>query len=455
MLTIVKPLRYIENLWGKQRIIEGNVYRLMYYVLQVKHAGKVLLHNVVTGHLVVLELKEIEMMEQLPRAYSPIMDQLVTNHFLVPKDYNEHDVVVNMRHVLNKMLISGNHSPHIINNYTILPTTSCNARCYYCFETGVHSITMNEQTANNVVKFIAEHCGEDRKISIRWFGGEPTVAAHRIDQICSGLIKYGIDYSSSMTTNGFLFDEKMVSRAKSLWHLNNVMITVDGTEKNYNEIKAYPNIKDNPYQRVMRNIELLLNKGIEVALRMNFDLGNYEDFNNLIQEACRRYQGNKLLKVYSFPIKGEYPDKFGNTCHASEEWFEEILVKLNDNARKAGLFDLKRELPSLNFYTCNAGTPSFMVITPEGKLGRCTGIFFKEEQIIGNVADGPEDSDYYKSWTRFADPDRCAKCSFFPNCVLIEKCPGIDRCFKKETYRQYEEAIKRVFGLWLNRNQYK
>ena len=453
MRTIVEPKDQINRLWGKQRINKTEVYRLMRYVLQVNHNNKVLLHNVVSGQLVVLEKDEEEVVSILPHTYEPMMDQLIAEHYLVPEDYDEHSQVVNLRSILQKLASAYDNKTRAITNYTILPTTACNARCYYCFEHGVHPVTMTEQIADNTVRFISENCGSDRKISIRWFGGEPTVAVNRIDQICKGLNKAGINYSSSMTTNGYLFDEEMVSKAQDLWHLKDLMISVDGTEKNYNEIKSFVGVKDNPYQRVLRNVGFLLDAGIKVMLRMNFDLGNYQDFKDLLEEASERYQGNKLLQVYAFPIKGSNPDKNGKINHGSETWFDDTLVELNDMAREKGLFARRRDLPSLNYLTCNAGTPSFMVITPEGKLGRCTGIFYKEDQIVGSISEGFTECDYCKKWIPFADPKKCVKCQLFPNCVLIERCPGRDRCFIKETYRQYEETIISIFNHWLNRYQ--
>lgn len=448
MITIVEPKEHIDKLWGKQKIREGETYRMMRYVLRVDHEDKVLLHNVVTGRLVVLDREEAEALETLPSPYCPAMEQLVTEHYLVPEDYDEHQQMLNLRYILHKFHVMGVSHVDGIRNYTILPTTACNARCYYCFEHGVRPVTMTEQIADDTVKFIAEHCGKEKNISIRWFGGEPTVAVHRIDQICEGLREKGIRYSSTMTTNGYLFDEEMVSKAKTLWNLTHVMISVDGTERNYNEIKDYANAEDNPYQRVLRNIGLLLDQGVSVSLRMNFDVGNCQDFSDLLKEARERYQRKENILVYAFPLEGEYPDKNGNILHGSEAWFNEKFAELNGAAKKAGLFQRKLDLPSLFFSACKAGTPSSMVITAEGKLGRCTGIFFEEDQIVGNVTDGITVPNYCKAFTRLAEPERCGDCVLFPNCVLIEKCPGLGGCFFKETCRQHEDNIKRVFNEW-------
>ena len=452
MITIAEPKELIDKLWGKQKIREDDTYRLMRYVLRVDHEDKVLLHNVVTGRLVVLEREEAEALETLPAAYSPVMEQLVTEHYLVPESYDEHQQAVNLRSILHKFDVADVGKPISITRYTILPTTACNARCYYCYEHGIPAFTMTEQIADDTVKFIADHCGEKKNVSIRWFGGEPTVAAHRIDQICKGLQSKGVQYSSSITTNGYLFDEEMVSRAKTLWNLKDAMICVDGTEKNYNEIKSFVNAKDNPYQRVMRNIGLLLEQGVSVELRMNFDLGNYRDFQDILEEARKRFQDNKLLQVHVFPVKGKHPDKHGRIQHGSEAWFDGKIAELNDLAEKSGLFHRSKELPSLFFSSCSAGSPSSMVISPRGELSRCTSIFNEEDQIVGNIADGVADRNYWKSWTQFADPPKCRDCPFFPSCILIERCPGKGECFLKEDYRQHEEIVKRVFKHWIDRN---
>lgn len=448
MRTVAEPKRSIEKLWGKQSVRENAVYRLMRYSFRVNDGEKVLLLNVVTGRLVVLDQSEAEMLNTLPWKYTPLMEQLVANHYLVPEDYDEHQQVTGLRKVLWIMDDANMRKSDVITSYTILTTTACNARCYYCFEHGVHPVTMTERTAADTVRFISDHCGNEKKVSIRWFGGEPTVAAHRIDQICQGLRDSGIAYSSSITTNGYLFDEEMAARAKSFWNVRDAMICLDGTEKNYNEIKAYVNPKDNPYQRVLRNVGLLLDQGISVSLRMNFDLGNYQDFRDVLSEAAERFHGNERLKVYAFPVEGAHPDKNGRVLHGSDAWFDEKIAELNDMARNAGLFQRTMELPSLFFTVCKAGDPSSMVISPQGELARCTSIFYDEKQIVGSVTDGVIRPDFCDPWKEFADPKRCRNCTFFPKCVLIENCPGKDRCFRKETFRQQEESVKRVFKQW-------
>ena len=448
MKTIAEPKEYIDKLWGKQRIRKEDTYRMMRYVFRVDQDGQVLLHNVVTGQLVCLEKGEVEVVGNLPQKFSPAMDNLIAAHYLVPDNYDEHQQTVKLRTVLRRLeVLEGGKS--FIRQYTILPTTACNARCYYCYERDVYTATMTEEVAEDAVKFITEHAGENGKVSIRWFGGEPTVASERIDQISKGLLRNSVSYTSTMTTNGYLFDEAMVEKAKSIWNLRHLMISVDGTEQHYNAIKSYVNPKDNPYRRVLRNVGLLLDHGIRVDLRMNFDLGNYQDFEEFIRETKERFHGNKLLQVYAFPVKGEYPDQNGCIAHGSPEWFDEKIAELNGLAQESGCFFRELELPYLFFSTCKAGDPASVVIGPRGELARCLSIFERKDQVIGSVKEGIRDQNYREIWSQFADLKECRDCIFFPSCVLIEKCPGKGQCFLKETHRQYEAVIKKTYNQWL------
>lgn len=452
MITVVEPKQHIDVLWGNQNIVEGVPYRLMKYVLCVEYDEKVLLHNTVTGQLVVLEPQEIEVLNKLPTHYVPEMKELLKKHFLVSQSYDEHNQVVNLRKILQKMYNGQNSNG--LTNYTIVPTTACNARCYYCFEQGLKPIFMTKQTAYDIVDYIdASHNG-DKTIKITWFGGEPTLATERIDLICEELTKRGIKFSSDMISNGYLFDKDMVERAKKIWNLITIQITVDGTEKNYNSIKAYVSARDNPYQRVMQNVGLLLNKEIHVGLRMNFDLNNYQDFDELLNEIKKRFAMNPYLQVAAYPIMGTYVDKSGNANHASDAWIFEKVVTLNDQSREVGLRWYDTGLPSLDYIGCGAANDSFMVINANGTLTRCLEQL-GEDQIIGDVKRGVFDKQLSDSWKKIADYNKCKDCIFFPNCVKLMNCSGGDRCYQQDRNRQYITAIRKKFEVFRRESLYE
>ena len=138
--------------------------------------------------------------------------------------------------------------------FTVLTTTDCNARCYYCYEKGIRREPMTRETAIAAADYIA-CASRGEKVRLRWFGGEPLFNREAIDVICGALEQKKICFESAMTTNGFYLDEKTTADAVEKWNLKNVQITVDGTEKTYNRIKAYIDAEENPYRRVMNNIK--------------------------------------------------------------------------------------------------------------------------------------------------------------------------------------------------------
>ena len=284
MKTIVPAKENIAKLWGHPKPKADVQYRPMKYLLKTQIEDGMLVHNVVTGQMIALTCEEALQFNNHSGAH--VISEMVSGHFLVPIDFDEHQQVFNLREILRKFDSSKKYP---ITQYVILPTTGCNARCYYCFEQGTKVLTMSKETAIETVDYIDRSCGEGRSVKIVWFGGEPTVAANRIDDISRGLKDRGISYSSSIITNGYLFDEQLADKAKSLWNLHTAQISVDGTEENYNRIKSYVYVGSNPYQRVLKNIGLLLDREVHVSLRMNFDRSNYTDFPKLLEEIIVRY----------------------------------------------------------------------------------------------------------------------------------------------------------------------
>ena len=438
MITVVEPKQHIARLWGKQHVKPGETYRLMRYVLRVEHEGHVGLHNNVTGQLVLLDEQEVQVVNQLPLEYTAEMTKLIEQHYLVPEGYDEHKQVNNLRTILRTLIPKSEYITH----YTILPTTACNARCYYCFEQGIKPVTMTEKTAEDVVKFIAEHCGPEKKIFITWFGGEPTVANNRIDQICQGLSDTGIIFSAKMISNGFLFDRAMVEKAKTLWNLKTIQVTFDGTEANYNKIKAYVCNSGNPYQRVMENIGLLLDFGINVIVRMNFDEENAEDYFNLCTYVSNRFGAKPNLRVVPHMVNDHYLNFKGKKQGKDEKWYDSKKAELVKYTQQCGLSKESDELPSLKYHGCGAVQDSVITIMPEGSLVKCCEQL-SDEQIVGSLKEGIINTELIQKWKQLADYGKCQECTFYPLCIRAVKCAANDKC---DAYSMLVHRVDHIFS---------
>lgn len=419
MKTIVEPKEHIDKLWGKQKVREGETYRLMRYVLRVEHEDKVLLHNVVTGHFVVLDREEAEALEILPAVYSPAMEQLVTEHYLVPQNFDEYRSVNQLRKILQSR-----ETGDYINHYVILPTTYCNAHCFYCYESDYPRIHMTEETASKLIEYIDER-RKGRSVILGWFGGEPLVGIQRIDQISRGLKDRKIPFKASMITNGYLFDEAVIEKAVNLWKLERTQVTLDGTEGVYNQVKAYASAEENPFCRVLKNIDLLSKKGIQVNIRLNVDFYNQEDIRALIEELGKRYAGNRLISVYLnmlFNHVGYEP-----VHHSQEDMIEltRIIDECTDRLKELKLGHSRLTIPSLQFTQCMADNPHTVEIQPDGSFCRC-----EHESVLdsyGSVSSGIYAPEKPQKWQETVErSDHCPECCFYPLCFQLRWCMNAD-----------------------------
>ena len=150
MKVIIPTTPLIERVIGRQKRAEGQHYRLMTYVVQQPVADGVLLYNTLTCSLVLLTPDEAADITAQP--------ELIDRWFLVPQEHDDRKACREIRQMA-ALLKSADQS---ITQYTILTTTGCNARCFYCFEKGMKRVTMTAETASKVVRYIVAHRGNEQ-----------------------------------------------------------------------------------------------------------------------------------------------------------------------------------------------------------------------------------------------------------------------------------------------------
>jgi len=144
-------------------------------------------------------------------------------------------------------------------------------------------------------------------------------------------------------------DDELIKKMKNSWHLEQIMVSLDGSEANYNRTKAFTDAQDNPYRRVLRNIGLLLDQRISVSLRMNFDRSNYSDFSEVLADIESLYGINPLLEVRPHYIIPDAHSIDAQSLREYEEWCEERIIQLNELSRNKGFFHKRYPLPSLQY----------------------------------------------------------------------------------------------------------
>ena len=424
MKVIVPTTPLIEQIVGPQKRAEGQRYRLMTYVVQQPVDDGVLLYNTLTCSLVLLTPDEA--------ADITAQQELIDRWFLVPQDYDDRKACREIR----QMAALLKPAAKAITNYTILTTTGCNARCFYCFEKGTKPVIMSAETADKVVRYIVKH-RDDEKVQIRWFGGEPLVNAKVIDQICTELREQGVPFRSRMASNGYLFDADKVQRAKDLWHLREVQITLDGTEHTYNRVKDYVYRGVNAFERVLTNIGLLTAAGIDVNIRLNVDNYNINEMAALVELLHQRFGTNEHLSIYSYHLFGE------RTPEEEAELFAQRM-QLEQQIAACGYKNHKRGLQKdIRLNHCMADGSGSVVIVPDGHLSKCDN--YLDSNFFGHIDSEEHDKAILRKFKeRQADIDACATCFCYPQCIRLVMC-AIRTCtqeFRQERLDETKECMK-------------
>jgi len=130
-MQVIHPAEgLISKAWNVGKPAPGN-WRLLIYTFQTDCKGGTLLYNVITGELLLLSDAESKQLSSLPCSYEPWMDELIRKRFLVPEEAKDAETVAKLRTILRLIQRST-----VLTGYTILPTMACNARCFYCYESG-------------------------------------------------------------------------------------------------------------------------------------------------------------------------------------------------------------------------------------------------------------------------------------------------------------------------------
>ena len=446
MRQIAPPITIVHKILGEQKKNTSAPWRLTTHCVRMERPEGVLLCHTLTGELLLLSKAEAEELENLSGPVPPALEALVPKWFLRPEGADDvalADQVLDIARRFEK-------DDGILTEYLIFLTTACNARCFYCFEAGIQKVTMSEDTARAAGEYIADH-RDGKPVELVWFGGEPLVNVGAIDVITGVLRRRGVAFRSRMDSNGYLFDEALARRVKEDWGLYEVQITVDGTEAVYNQRKAFVHPEGSPFQRVLRNIGLLLDAGVPVRVRLNLDEENEKDLYALVDQLADRFGEKPGFSIHCRVLienKGLEPAAYTEEQRCS---LADKAQAMWDYLNSKGVTTKKPLQQSIALYSCWSDELHAATITPEGRLGRCESHI--ERGLWGSVFSDGRDERVLRRWRERRPPEeRCKTCQLYPRCVRLKECViRTERCSDVERMEmglRLQRAILATFEDW-------
>lgn len=394
------------------------------YVITAQTENEFLLLHTITWSIYSLTFNE----------YENILNNetLLSNRVIIPSNLNEDDIAqkVYLKRVTKPEL----PTYEFINGYVILTTTSCNARCFYCYEENLNKTeTMTTETAENLVQFMIKHRNINKPLHIQWFGGEPLLNQRIIDYIVNRLIELEIPYTTSIISNAFLLNKETVEKLER-WNLKKIQITLDGIKDDYNKAKNYVYSDIDAYLTVIENIHNLLEKSnTEVTIRINANTDNIDHLHNdilLLKDEFKDYL-NKKLSIYVAPLFGYLDESYEpiNNFWEKLEALQDIVMVSPLNACDLSLNDgiFKRERIDGH---CMAYAGTTVAVTPSGKIFPCEHI--KDEDCLGDIFNGVTNTNVIEKWQFFDGEEinfcKETKCPYFPLCPKFYHCDTATLC---------------------------
>jgi radical SAM protein with 4Fe4S-binding SPASM domain len=420
MKLLLNGVPQLEALLSPQKAQPGcyrpSVYNYIYQQDQI-----IYLFNTLSRRLAqITPEEEAVLRSQQVEEITPQLEALVAQRFLVKDGTDE---AAHYMQIYSLLDIWAKREDKGFSVYEILTTTGCNARCFYCYEAGTKVSHMSTETADAVAAFIRKTRHPEKQLRLDWFGGEPLLNPSVIDSICRQLTQDGISFRSTLVTNGLLWNEALAQKAKEEWLLDRVQITLDGFGQEHNRRKAYLGFKEDPFEKTIENIAMLLDVGIRVMVRLNMDLNNIESIYQVYNYLKDRFAGYSGLLLDPSLLEEKWFQWDAKRSAEQQANLRQQWKALREQAESDVLLRAKPLKSKLRRHHCMANSPSSVTILPDGTLSLCqTG---NPEMYYGDIWQGVTKPELLTKWQDNSHlRPACRDCVWLPECTAFSLCPA-------------------------------
>jgi uncharacterized protein len=291
---------------------------------------------------------------------------------------------------------------------TILPTEQCPFRCFGCYEEFKLG-KMEPELVEGVKNLIKARSEDLKQLYISWFGGEPLLAydvvldtMRYVKEICPSK---GINFSSGMTTNGYLLT---ADKLKELTELNVkfYQVAFDGDKEHHDKTRVRADGKGT-FDQIWSNMVAAheTNLPFEITLRIHVSKENAVGVEGFLEKIAQELHKDDRFKVFIRPISrlgGPNDSKLPvleGEGHLFANYGNGVIQKLRSKALELGIITDTEKAETV----CYASKLNSFVIRSNGELSKCTVAFSDERNHIGRLLrDGTVeiDSEKVKWWAR-------------------------------------------------------
>lgn len=386
--------------------------KLSYYNFFVRHRNIVICYNSFSDAFAAISHSAYQQIldcsnniDLLKSLNEKVFDQMIDNGFIIRDNVDE---LSYLRFINKRDCFSQDY------DITIIPTLDCNLKCWYCWQTHKQDSFMNDEMQTRIARHVKNELesGGIRQLAIEWFGGEPFFAFDKVvDPLGTSLVnlarEYGTPFCSTFVTNGTLITSAMLDKLKEFNSF--FQITIDGNRSKHNRVKVFKNGHTDAYKKVIDNLYMLAdNLPNTINLRINYDDSTLDKFDEVLED---------LDKI----------DRSKISIYFERIWQTESdgkNMKLFDALLKASRAGFSVEYGNFNprSYCCKSDRYRQVAFNYDGKIFKCTGRPFIDDNSDGEIADNgniiwQETKVVNRTARATFEIEKCLKCKMLPQCA--------------------------------------
>lgn len=278
--------------------------------------------------------------------------------------------------------------------FTILPTTDCNLKCTYCFQGhDKEQLVMDDEKLNTVFECIKTmKSKENAKAAISLFGGEPLMQKNysTVKKIFDFAENDNIEHIS-ITTNGVDLHHYLDLFSEKIELISCIGITLDGPESVHERLRVSKN-GEPTFNKILDNIEKVLEMGIDVFVRVNVDHNNVNYVRELISILDKRFSLFTEFSCYLALVthkmkKGENDVSLSDlsklVTELSNEYSFITTAGLGVIQHVLAAFKGQEQVLMPRFGYCEATDGKHYAFSPDGYIYSCNELIGNREHAIG------------------------------------------------------------------------
>ncbi len=337
----------------------------------------------------------------------------------------------------------------------INPTLDCNFRCWYCYEEHMAGSKMSDDVLGAVKNYLNKTITQPlRHFRLSFFGGEPLL---EFDSVCKPLIEEaaglcnerGVSFHVSFTTNSYMLTKDMADYLSRF--SCGMQITLDGHRKFHDKVRFAPG-GIGSYDRIISNVTMLANAGVNIVLRVNYTLGNLDSVSEIISDLKAQNIVRPHYIMVDFQRVWQDRHKGGD---------EKIKLLIREYGRQLKEIGIGYSLPDLHnprATSCYGDKKNYICVNYNGDFYKCTARDFKPERRAGHLAaDGTLvwEPGRKEAWEKAKfSREVCRNCRIAPICLGGCRQRGLESQDDDKCPLGYDEARKDELILQRFEHQY-